>query len=399
MIIMLKFYQIPKNTKKGLVSILKQQKTELSIKQMSRLRILRYLLENGSTSRKELAENLKMSMPTVFQYVTELIDQNILSESGEYESTGGRKAKILSIKEGNLCAVGVNITKNHIVIVLVDLSGKILNNVRLRFTYENTNEYYMELGSKIQQFLDAYKAESGIDYKIMGVGFSVPGIINPDTEIFLRSHTLGISDVSLSRFSVNVPYPVTFDNDANCAAYAEINNSVTNGTLYLSLSSTVGGAVYFHNQLYPGDNFRSGEFGHMIIEAGGQQCYCGNYGCLDAYCSTHTLLENEDDSLADFFERLKFGDPACVQKFDTFLDHLAIGLSNLRMAFDCDIIIGGDVGGYLEDYIDLLYRKIRQYNIFDSTNNYLRFGHYKLLSSAIGAAKKVTDEFLQGHLF
>ncbi len=370
----------------------------MSIKQISRLRIVRYLLENGSTSRKELASNLKMSMPTVFQYVTELTEQNILNESGEFESTGGRKAKILSIREGIFCSVGLNITKHHILIVLVDLSGKILTHVRTRFTYANTNEYYMELGNKIQNFLDAYKAESGINYKVMGVGFSVPGIINPAVQVFLRSHTLGISDVNLCNFSVNLPYPVTFDNDANCAAYAEIDNSV-NGTLYLSLSSTVGGAVYFHNQLYSGDNFRSGEFGHMIIEAGGSQCYCGNHGCLDAYCSTHVLLENEDDSLSDFFERLKSGDCTDVKKFDTFLDHLAIAISNLRMAFDCDIIIGGDVGGYLEEYIDLLYEKVRQYNIFDNINNYLKIGQYKMLSSSIGAAKKITDEFLQGHLF
>ena len=45
------------------------------------------------TSKAELAKELNLSMPTVLTNVNELIAKGIIAENGEYESTGGRKAK------------------------------------------------------------------------------------------------------------------------------------------------------------------------------------------------------------------------------------------------------------------------------------------------------------------
>ena len=87
---------------------------------------------------------------------------------------------------------------------------------------------------------------------------------------------------------------------ANSAAYAELGTTAVSGdaaedeetnAVYLSLSNTVGGSICFGGQQYPGDNFKSGEFGHMVIEKNGRQCYCGKQGCMDAYCSALVLQE------------------------------------------------------------------------------------------------------------
>ena len=40
-----------------------------------------------------------MSMPTVLQNIKELSNENLIKESGEFESSGGRKAKAISIIE------------------------------------------------------------------------------------------------------------------------------------------------------------------------------------------------------------------------------------------------------------------------------------------------------------
>lgn len=59
-------------------------------------------------------------MPTVLQNVKELIQMGMVTETGKYESTGGRKAAVLSIAEGFQTAVGIDITANHISYVLID---------------------------------------------------------------------------------------------------------------------------------------------------------------------------------------------------------------------------------------------------------------------------------------
>lgn len=50
-------------------------------------------MNNADTSKVEISKNLNMSMPTVLSNVNELMAGGVLMETGEYASTGGRKAK------------------------------------------------------------------------------------------------------------------------------------------------------------------------------------------------------------------------------------------------------------------------------------------------------------------
>ncbi len=360
------------------------------IKRQNRQRIAKYVLENKQVSRQGIAKALGYSMPTVFANVNELIEQGFLCEAGEYSSTGGRKAKVLTVNGKYRSALGVDITKRHLRIVLLDINGDILKEDYFRFCYKDDTGYYHELGEHIRRFV----AESGYDEaNLIGVGISLPGIIIPDRGILHRSHILNVSDVALGRFIQNIPYAAAFDNDANCAAYAEVRKE-DSSTAYFSLSNTVGGAVYLDGRLHPGENYKSGEFGHMIIRPGGRKCYCGKRGCLDAYCAASTLTNGSDERLEMFFESLTAGDRHAAEMWDAYLDNLAIAVTNVRMAFDCNIIVGGYVSGYVEQYMVQFEDKVRGYNNFDSDTNYIKTGKYGRLSSAIGAAKIMVNRYV-----
>ena len=49
------------------------------------------------------------------------------------------------------------------------------------------------------------------------------------------------------------------------------------------------------------------------------------------------------------------------------------------MSFDCDIVLGGYVGGYLKPYLSELGRKVIPYNKFDNDALYIRSCTYCLL--------------------
>lgn len=360
------------------------------IKRQNKQRIAKYVLENRQVSRQEIAKALGYSMPTVFANVNELMEQGFLCEAGEYGSTGGRKAKVLTVNKKHCSALGLDITKRHIRILLLDVTGGILKEDYFRYNYRDDTDYYQELGDHIRQFLQ----NSGNDVENMiGVGISLPGIIIPDRGILHRSHILNVSDVSLSRFVQNLPYPVIFDNDANCAAYAEVSKE-NSSTAYFSLSNTVGGAIYYDGRLHAGDNYKSGEFGHMIIHPGGRTCYCGKQGCLDAYCAASALTNDSEERLDEFFETLANGDFHADEIWDIYLDNLAIAVTNIRMAMDCNIILGGYIGGYIEQYMVRFADKVRKYNNFDSDTNYIKTGRYKRLSSAIGVAQIMVNRYV-----
>ena len=74
---------------------------------------------------------------------------------------------------------------------------------------------------------------------------------------------------------------------------------------------------------------------------------------------------------------------------------LAVLISNLRMAYDMDIILGGEVGGYLAEHMLSLGEKVMEYNGFDHDIRYLRNCSYKREASAVGAAKHFLQDFIK----
>lgn len=363
------------------------------VRQKNRVKTALYILNHNGVSRQELSLALGFSMPTVFQNVSDLIEAGLVCENGEYDSTGGRKAKILSIREGVRCAIGVEITCHHVRMILMDMSLKLLDIELRQFCYEDTTAYYMGLGKIVQSFMEKNKVGPDAEYQLVGVGIALPGIIDQGKKMLIKSHALGVENVALWQFSQNIPCNVLFGNDANMAAYSE-KGSIRENAIYISLNDTVGGAIYQKGELYLGDHFKSGEIGHMIVVPGGKKCYCGKRGCLDAYCSAKVLrLDENDRSLGGFFEALENGNPECEKRWDTYLDYLAVIVSNLRMAFDCDIILGGHVGGYMGGHMRSFSDKIRKYNNFEVDTSYISLGRSKRECASIGVARMIIDKF------
>ena len=358
-------------------------------KTITRSRILNYVINNQVTSKVEVSKNLNLSMPTVLSNVNDLIAKGIIIETGEYESTGGRKAKSIGINPSYRYSVGIVITANHVGIVLVNLKYEIVKFRRVRMKFSPDASYCQELSVLTSEFLKDTEYQD----RILGIGISIPGIISQKDHLLIKSHALQLENYSLSFLEQAFDLPVYFENDANAAMMAEDINRYRNA-IYLSLNNTLGGAFCIDGKLFQGENQKAGEFGHMILVPGGRKCYCGKKGCADAYCAASALTD-EINSLETFMEQLKSGDEAAEEKWSEYLDMLAVLISNLRMAYDMDIILGGEVGGYLAEHMLPLGEKVMEYNGFDHDIRYLRNCSYKREASAVGAAKHFLQDFIK----
>ena len=368
------------------------------IKRHNQTKIIKYILEHKQAARQELATAIGLSMPTVIQNIATLIELGLVYEAGEYSSTGGRKARILKVCSDFCSSIGVEVKKNTVRMVLVDFGMNIVSQKVYPLAFEDTPHYYAEFIKCVNQFITSNQLGLDPPHKLAGIGISIPGIINQDLHIVQQSHILQVKNLELHRFTGNLPYEVYFENDANNAAFAEMRYQRHN-VVYLSLNDTVGGAIYFNGQNYTGQNFKSAELGHMVIVPDGRTCYCGKKGCLDAYCSAEQLLGRRFVSLDEFFAALDRGDQECVSRWDEYMDYLALACGNLRIIFDCDIMLGGDVGGYMQKYLHMFAEKLQQYCNFDYTMSFLRIGNYRHESSAIGAAYQMIYRFLDNQFF
>lgn len=368
----------------------KKKITNMEVKKKNRNDVFRYICRNGTVSNPDISYDLKLSLPTTTQITKELIERGLVEEKGEMESTGGRKAKAFAVSENVGRTAGVDITKNHISLVLTELSGKILKYDRIFLPYTKEDDYYLEVCRKLEYFLKDCGCGSE---NILGVGISFPGIIDLDHQLIADSRVLDVSELPFSAISRFFDYPCHFLNDANAGAYAEgIRSEKMERFFYLSLSNTVGGAVYSDGKLEQGRNFRCGEAGHMTIVPNGKACYCGKYGCLDAYCSVKCLT---DGKVEDFFDQLKQGDSQAASLWEQYSSYLAIAVNNIHMILDIDVVIGGYVGSSMGDFIQDIQDKVSKRNTFAEDGSFIKGCRHKTEAAALGASLKVIEIFME----
>lgn len=364
----------------------------IDIKRINRNRVFRLIYKKGQLSKQDIVNSLNISLPTVNQNLKALMESRLIKEEGCFASTGGRKARAISCNSDARFSVGVDITKNHITVAAVDLSAVIIKNMHIPIPFNNSRQYFSSVGKYIEQLIQDAKIDES---KILGVGISVPGLLSEDHQKVNYSSVLGFTGGSLENFAEFIPYPCVLSNDASAAGLAELwNRDHADNVVYLSLSNSVGGAIMLGKKFYPGENQRSAEFGHMTIVPKGSRCYCGQYGCVDAYCNAMILSNAANGSLEDFFRQLGSGSLHHRVIWENYLHYLALTVNNLRMLFDCRIILGGYVGSYMEPYIEPFREKTAKYNSFEKDAGYLSVCRYRKDPSAVGAALLHIESFI-----
>ncbi|MEI3176344.1 MAG: hypothetical protein V8S96_07775 [Lachnospiraceae bacterium] len=116
------------------------------------------------------------------QRVPELIEEGIVTESG-HESTGGRKAKVLSIESRARFALGLDITRNHVSFVLLHEAGnRLLQKKRIRCAFAKKAAYYQNLGSLLELFSES--AARSAEKRSGRLAFLFRGSVDEEHQIF-----------------------------------------------------------------------------------------------------------------------------------------------------------------------------------------------------------------------
>lgn len=363
------------------------------IKKTNRSRIFNLLYKENSLSKRDFQLKLDLSLPTITQKLNELLQEGLIEHNEPIGNTGGRNAATYSIADNARLAVGLDITMHHVTAVIINLRGDVIAKHRSRLTFERTDDYMKHLGKIINQII----SDNAVDVSlILGVGIGLPGLTNATNDCIVYGKILDIENLTSNDFSKYISFPVRIFNDANAACDIElynINDNESNG-FYIMLSNNVGGAVFINGSVYVGDNLRSGEIGHLNIHPGGLKCYCGQHGCVDPYCSSTVLTAVSNDNLEQFFTMLETHDPTAESVWSAYLQHLALAVRNVRILYDCPIIIGGYVGTYIENYLDDLKDILNNYNSFDTNSDYVVACKYKTEAIAAGAALSFIKAFL-----
>jgi len=359
-----------------------------------RSRIYRHLYETKDfCSRQMLAAECGVSMPTLYQNLTELMKDGLVRYSGEDRSTGGRRAQGLEMVPDARIAVGISITERRLRMTAVDLRlSEIAYRVLPFDLVAQLQEKKVRMAAYLEEFLDDYCLDRE---RLLGVGVTIPGLITRDRTQILAAPTMNLRNVPLSQLVRDIPYPVYVENDGTSSGYAEyFAGGQQRNLAYFSLENGVGGAVIVGGEPYLGSNNRSGEFGHICVEPGGLRCSCGKRGCLEAYCSPRRIHEEFGVSLSEFFRGVEDHNPEYETLLHDMLRHLAIAINNIRLTLGCDIVLGGYLTEFLQPYLTILQRYVRAGSPFDPNTDYLRLSTLRRHIAPMGAALHFVHAFV-----
>lgn len=364
------------------------------IRRLNREEIFEFIKKNPGVTKAGLVKELSLSLPTVTGIADELEQAGLVAKKKSEVNTGGRTSMGYCCAAGARLAVGIQLTDRYIKGVLVDLMGDIVGDAVVREIRFSTDESYRrEIGNVYSELVHTAGADES---RVMGAGITIQGITDSDGTKVLQSITTPMTGMRRDELARYIPVPSRLFHDLAAAGY-DRKLRISGNVFYLSLNSSIGGAILINGEVYPGNGGKAGEIGHMVIEKGGRTCYCGKHGCFDAYCSTLLLKDFAGGGLADFFTGLDQNMSGYKEFWQKYTDYLAEALCSIRMIFDGMILIGGEMGRYAGYYLDTVTEKVDKMNLFgdDRARDYIRTYPDGENAIAVGAAMYYIDNVLE----
>lgn len=372
-----------------------QKLTNTDVKKLNKNRIFRLIYNSDKISRQEIADQLGLSLPTVNQNLKMLMEDGLIEYVGNFTSTGGRRAQAITIDNNARKAISVNIKADYINVDVVGLKGQIIYSMAVKAHFSKSSAYIEKLTDAVRHAVDYVGADAD---DILGVGITVPGILDDEKQILISAPPLKAKNYDFTRLISAIDYPVIVMNDARAEAYAGhwFNGKPEDEKIYIMLGEGVGGAYINASAIRNGVHNRGGEFGHMVIHPGGKQCLCGKKGCFEAYVSEKVLSSELDMTLDNFFELAAQGNKNNSDVLDEYMDNLALGINNIYTMMDCDIVLGGTVAPYLKQYENSIKERLVNDYSFDTDADYLRISDGGGRKSELGAALSFVARFIDG---
>ncbi len=321
----------------------------LTLKQANLKAVLNEIYRMKSATILSLAQNLKMSIPTVTTCLKQHLDTGYVKLSEKFVYTGGRKSKLFEFNALGRISIGVKLLKESAEIVATDLYGTVLEESCFDRVFEDEPSYYEAFGIWVNSF--TAMLPYGKD-KILGVAIALQGLVGEDGESVYYSKILRSSEISKKKFQEHIEYEVMLMHDLEAAAFFECwqRDDISNA-IYFILNKNFGAMIILDKSVSGGKSHKAiGTIEHMCLDPSGEECYCGRRGCIETFCSADSLKGRIGDlGLSEFFSLVHRKDPQYAPIWHDFLKHLALAANNVRMVMDKDLLIGGYLVQFMDD--------------------------------------------------
>lgn len=323
-----------------------------NMQEMNRALLIRLLREEGVCARANLAKKSKLKQATVTNIINDFISWGLVREVGYLVGSKGRRSVGIAINNDDYGVIGIQLARKHYGVGIYDLSGNEITRTCIQTDLKESPRQVMD---GVLELTDRMLGGCS-ERKILAIGMAVPGPYSVRKgRIELMTGYDGWSDIAIQQeLEKRFDIPIFLENDANAGALAQYwYNTEKNQDevlIYIAAGQGVGAGIIHHGELIKGVLGMAGEIGHMSIDHKGSRCACGNYGCLESYCSSiaftkevnRILAPMQDFSFSEAARMGQAGNSIVTEIYSKCCDYLAAGVANIINCFNPTAIVIGD---------------------------------------------------------
>ncbi len=305
------------------------------MQKINRLKVLNFVRRNPDCSRPIIAEATGLSMPSITNIVSHLLELGYLEECGtEKAFRVGRKSTLLRFSSAGKSFLFISLYDEFINIFICDLLGNTTNEYQILKKDLSLSETISLVCEKILEITNKYGAEN-----FLAIGFVTSGLVLPNGQ-FIMSSKLKWKSFNIKEAIENITdIPVFVDNVSPIRAlyHFHSNDSYSKNTVFIDLENGIGASQFYNGQL---NTSTLGELGHTTVDQNGEICFCGNRGCLEAMCCPNRLLSLYENASGEKISLLRLeelyvkGDKIARSSLENCAKYLGIGLANLVNLFN-----------------------------------------------------------------
>ncbi len=334
--------------------------------------IIQFLDKHALATISEIGKELNVSTPKIISTINELIEENLLHDNGKIESTGGRRANQFKLASGSVYFMGVEVSKFHISLGLMDLNKNMLQEPsHIPFNLKNSQDSLEKLINIINDFIN----QSGLaKSKILRIGINLTGRINQVTGH--NYNFFQFTDLPIREIIEKVTGIKTYiDNDSRAMAFAEYCSGAVEkekNILFVNLDYGIGLGIIINGEIYYGKSGFSGEFGHNPIYDNEMICQCGKKGCLETEASGFAVLRNVQEKLKAGVGSILQRDPKKIDEITLEEIVLACNQDDI-LAIESVSVVGEKLGKAVASLINIFNPELVILGgLLSTTNEYIR---------------------------
>jgi predicted NBD/HSP70 family sugar kinase len=254
--------------------------------------VLRAVLTEGPLARAEIADRLGLTRATVTRVAARLLEIDVLREGEPNRSNPGRPMVPLELGGHDRVVITAHFGAAELRTGVVNIRGEMLREHRRAYT-DRGPEAVAEMA---RRGIDELADELSGTGRVLGVGASIGGWVDPVTGVVARFAPLGWRDVPFGALLTDeLGLPHYFDQTVRGLALAERMIGVAKGgheVLMLWVGNVVGAAVVSEGIARQGPRGAAGSIAHFPVGEHGHVCECGRTDCLQQLVTDDAILRD-----------------------------------------------------------------------------------------------------------